>query len=182
MPSQVDTNGLVNDDYALTVGAAMMRVILSVALYFQLDRELEKVNTFYMYKRTQIDRRLRIVSEKCHQYFGGGGGGTLQTPPLEITGLEETTRQNMEHELMGALEETRAQMRRIMWFAEMNAKGFRKILKKQRETSIASASDAGSSVYRSGGSPPVLFRSRNQDKHRKAERMDLCSGSDQKRA
>lgn len=33
-------------------------------------------------------------------------------------------------ELVNALKETRAQMNKIMWFAELNAKGFRKILKK----------------------------------------------------
>jgi glycerophosphodiester phosphodiesterase len=33
-------------------------------------------------------------------------------------------------ELMLALKETRTQMDKLMWFSEMNSKGFRKILKK----------------------------------------------------
>jgi glycerophosphodiester phosphodiesterase len=33
-------------------------------------------------------------------------------------------------ELVLALKETKIQMNKLMWFAEMNSKGFRKILKK----------------------------------------------------
>ncbi|KAI8581990.1 hypothetical protein K450DRAFT_230264 [Umbelopsis ramanniana AG] len=57
------------------------------AIFFALDRELEKVNGFYTYKRGEIDRRL-------------------------------------------ALKETLDQLNKLMWFAELNNKGFGKILKK----------------------------------------------------
>ncbi|KAI9283421.1 Glycerophosphoryl diester phosphodiesterase family-domain-containing protein [Sporodiniella umbellata] len=78
----------------------------TTAVYFQLDRELEKVNTFFVYKQNLIDRRVWILDEKYEK------------------------QKDESDELSCALKETRAQMNRLLWFAEMNSKGFRKILKK----------------------------------------------------
>ncbi|KAL7316663.1 Glycerophosphocholine phosphodiesterase [Mucor circinelloides] len=76
------------------------------AIFFKLDRELEKVNTFYVYKQALIHRRLWILEEK-HEKF-----------------------HDESDEVTSALKETRNQMNKLMWFAELNSKGFRKILKK----------------------------------------------------
>ncbi|KAI8986544.1 Glycerophosphoryl diester phosphodiesterase family-domain-containing protein [Pilobolus umbonatus] len=78
----------------------------TTSIYFHLDRELEKVNTFFVYKQSLIDRRLWILNEKCDN------------------AVDEND------ELILALKETRSQIDKLMWFAEMNSKGFRKILKK----------------------------------------------------
>lgn len=83
-----------------------MLLIKSLAVFFQLDRELEKVNTFYVYKQNLVDRRLWILNEKYEKQ------------------KDETD------ELSRALKETRTQMNKLLWFAEMNSKGFKKILKK----------------------------------------------------
>ncbi|KAI7873728.1 GDPD-domain-containing protein [Lichtheimia hyalospora FSU 10163] len=92
------------------------------AILFQLDRELEKVDTFYSYKKSQVDRRLWILSEKYNQHYN-------PPEPLSPTpGREPYV--DINEELLSALQETRAQMNKVMWFAELNAKGFRKILKK----------------------------------------------------
>lgn len=106
-----------------------------IAILFQLDRELEKVNTFYMYKRSQIDRRFWIVSEKYNQYCKATSyyldpSTTTTTTSEAAEAAAPTTSHDDTKELISALQETRAQMRRILWFAEMNAQGFRKILKK----------------------------------------------------
>jgi glycerophosphodiester phosphodiesterase len=77
------------------------------AIIFQLDRELEKVNTFYVYKSTLIDRRLWILSEKY-----------------------DTENSDDVEELALALRETRIQMNKLLSFSDMNSKGFKKILKK----------------------------------------------------
>lgn len=77
------------------------------ALFFQLDRELEKVNTFYTYKQALIRRRLWILEAK-----------------------KVDANNDEKDELVLALKETQNQMKKLMWFAEMNSKGFRKILKK----------------------------------------------------
>ncbi|KAG0794075.1 hypothetical protein G6F21_003141 [Rhizopus arrhizus] len=76
------------------------------AVFFQLDRELEKVNTFYVYKQNLVDRRVWILNEKYEK----------QKDEID--------------ELSRALKETRTQMNKLLWFAEMNSKGFKKILKK----------------------------------------------------
>ncbi|KAI8384161.1 Glycerophosphoryl diester phosphodiesterase family-domain-containing protein [Blakeslea trispora] len=65
--------------------------------------ELEKVNTFYVYKQSMIHRRLWILQEKLN---------------------------DENDEVALALKEIRSQMDKLMWFAELNSKGFRKILKK----------------------------------------------------
>ncbi|KAG2205684.1 Glycerophosphoryl diester phosphodiesterase family-domain-containing protein [Mucor mucedo] len=80
---------------------------MTTAIFFKLDRELEKVNTFYVYKQAMINRRLWILHEK----------------KLENNNDEKD-------ELILALKETRSQINKLMWFAELNSKGFRKILKK----------------------------------------------------
>lgn len=93
-----------------------------IAILFQLDRELEKVNTFYSYKKSQVDRRLWILSEKYNQHYN-------PSEPLSPSPGQEPY-VDINEELLSALQETRAQINKVMWFAELNAKGFRKILKK----------------------------------------------------
>ncbi|KAI8968526.1 Glycerophosphoryl diester phosphodiesterase family-domain-containing protein [Mycotypha africana] len=75
-------------------------------IFFKLDRELEKIDTFFAHKQALIRRRLWILQEK----------------------YENSISEN--DELLSALKETKNQMNKLMWFAEMNSKGFRKILKK----------------------------------------------------
>ncbi|KAG0173029.1 Glycerophosphocholine phosphodiesterase [Apophysomyces sp. BC1034] len=91
----------------------------TTAIFFQLDRELEKVNTFFAYKQAQLDRRLWILSEKYHQYY-----------PTTDASVDTSSLPGIYDELASALQETRAQVNKLVWFAELNAKGFRKILKK----------------------------------------------------
>ncbi|KAI9024269.1 Glycerophosphoryl diester phosphodiesterase family-domain-containing protein [Phycomyces nitens] len=88
----------------------------TTAIVFQLDRELEKVNTFYCYKQGQIDRRLWILSERYLQ---------VSNPTIPAESANDS-----KDELASALQETRVQMHRLMWFGELNSKGFKKILKK----------------------------------------------------
>jgi hypothetical protein len=39
----------------------------TIAFVFHLDREVEKVNSFFLYKRSELERRLRILSEKSRR-------------------------------------------------------------------------------------------------------------------
>ncbi|KAI9484016.1 MAG: Glycerophosphoryl diester phosphodiesterase family-domain-containing protein [Benjaminiella poitrasii] len=71
------------------------------------DRELEKINTLFVHKEALIHRRLWILKEKYN-----------------------TLHEEESDELVLALKETRNQMNKLLWFSELNAKGFRKILKK----------------------------------------------------
>ncbi|ORZ21668.1 SPX domain-domain-containing protein [Absidia repens] len=100
----------------------------TTAIFFQLDREVEKVNTFYSYKQAQIDRRLWILSEKYQQHQDVN----VQQAALEDdkTSTSGSSCTDITDELASALQETRAQLNKLMRFGELNAKGFRKILKK----------------------------------------------------
>jgi glycerophosphodiester phosphodiesterase len=98
------------------------------AIFFQLDREVEKVNTFYSYKQAQIDRRLWILSEKYQQHQDvNNQPAALEDDKTSTSGSSCT---DITDELASALQETRAQLSKLMRFGELNAKGFRKILKK----------------------------------------------------
>ncbi|KAI8336814.1 Glycerophosphoryl diester phosphodiesterase family-domain-containing protein [Chlamydoabsidia padenii] len=99
----------------------------TLAIFFQLDREVEKVNTFYSYKQAQIDRRLWILSEKYQQHKDVNEKVALDDDKTSTSGSSCT---DITDELAGALQETRTQLNKLMRFAELNAKGFKKILKK----------------------------------------------------
>ncbi|CAO3590005.1 unnamed protein product [Absidia cylindrospora] len=100
----------------------------TTAIIFQLDREVEKVNTFYSYKQAQIDRRLWILSEKYQQLNQvNDKTPTMDDDKASSSGSSCT---DINDELSSALQETRVQLNKLMRFAELNAKGFRKILKK----------------------------------------------------
>ncbi|KAF9115356.1 Glycerophosphocholine phosphodiesterase [Mortierella sp. AM989] len=51
---------------ALATGESSMEDI-ATAFIFHLDREIEKVNNFFMYKRSELERRLRILTEKTRR-------------------------------------------------------------------------------------------------------------------
>lgn len=127
-PSEESTTG--KDSLTCLHASSSLTHAYIIAILFQLDRELEKVNTFYMYKRSQIDRRFWIVSEKYNQYCKATSYYLEPSATSTEAAATTTTDQDDTKELVSALQETRAQMRRILWFAEMNAQGFRKILKK----------------------------------------------------
>jgi glycerophosphodiester phosphodiesterase len=100
-----------------------------------LDRELEKVNGFYSYKRGEIDRRLWVLSEKYKLHDVAGTHATQSnihqseflSTPQEQKPLDDP---HTNHQFVSALKETLDQLNKLMWFAELNKKGFGKILKK----------------------------------------------------
>jgi glycerophosphodiester phosphodiesterase len=85
-----------------------------IEFFFSLDRNLEDVDNFYNHKYAECARRLRLLH--------GRYGRAAQVPD----GIDKDEVQD----LMGALLELRAQMRKLQWYGEMNRKGFIKITKK----------------------------------------------------
>ncbi|KAJ1655278.1 phosphate system positive regulatory protein pho81 [Dispira simplex] len=85
------------------------------AFFYQLERELEKVNEFYMQKETDLKLRLRTLLEKKKVLF--------LRPPNQVY-----------RTLFLALKEAFAQFQhdldKLQQFVEINGTGFRKILKK----------------------------------------------------
>jgi glycerophosphodiester phosphodiesterase len=92
-----------------------------------LDRELEKVNSFYLYKRAEMERRLRILRDKYRTLY--------QTPPSpaivgDKSGSFHGADPETEAAFLAALLETKDQLHKIVRYSELNKNGFMKILKK----------------------------------------------------
>ncbi|KAI0220822.1 phosphate system positive regulatory protein pho81, partial [Massospora cicadina] len=88
----------------------------NAAFFYRLDRELEKVNVFYLKKEDELRLRLRALVEKWKFIQGRPGTGKGHT------------------ELWVALREAfiqyQADLDKLQQFVEINGTGFRKILKK----------------------------------------------------
>ena len=99
---------------------------LLTAFFFDLDRELEKVNSFFVYKKSEMERRIRIFVDKYR---------ILQA--------------NIDHEadtsaaagLMSSLTETKEQLHKLLDYVKLNSEGFRKILKKFDKRTGKNAAD-----------------------------------------
>src|SRR5690242_11592481 len=71
-----------------------IRTNACTAFIFHLDREVEKVNNFFLYKRSELERRLRILSEKSRRInptstLSGSAPSTTPapgTPPVVVNG------------------------------------------------------------------------------------------------
>lgn len=80
--------------------------------FYALDRNVELVDHFYNSKHAEYSRRLRYLSDKFH---------SISAQNLEEDELDD---------LIGILMELRAQFRKLQWYADINKRGFAKILKK----------------------------------------------------
>ncbi|KAK9764489.1 Glycerophosphocholine phosphodiesterase [Basidiobolus ranarum] len=95
---------------------------------YALDRELEKVNGFYLYKRAEMERRMAILNEKYRQILLNDSQSSLPEEENEIGASFNDPEE--ESELLASLIETRNHMHKILRFGEVNKQGFFKILKK----------------------------------------------------
>ncbi|CAG8559760.1 16394_t:CDS:10 [Funneliformis mosseae] len=98
-----------------------------VAFFFTLDSELEKVNNFFLYKCAEIERRLRILSEKYRP--------SLNSPSIDFNSIDHGSNAHSidpfaDTELLSVLLETKDKVHQLLYFADLNIKGFGKILKK----------------------------------------------------
>ncbi|KAL2192417.1 Glycerophosphoryl diester phosphodiesterase family-domain-containing protein [Corynascus similis CBS 632.67] len=82
--------------------------------FFELDRNLEDVDSFYNRKFADACRRLKVLQDR----YGNS--------PEVVTNLDDDEIE----ELMGAVLELRSQLRKLQWFGEINRRGFVKITKK----------------------------------------------------
>jgi len=124
----------------------------TTAFNFALDRELEKVNNFYLYKRSAIERRIRILDENYKltlvttsvnavnstsvdsspQSKSSSPSYKNRSPPRFSNSVgpvatdEETDAALLSHAL-----ETKNIILMLLKYTDLNRRGFRKILKKQ---------------------------------------------------
>ncbi|KAK9452305.1 GDPD-domain-containing protein [Limtongia smithiae] len=96
-----DPPGQINDTYL-------------TPFFYSLDRNLETVDSFYNKRLAECSRRLRVLLDRF---------------PPHATRTADFDRDELE-DLVGALLELRSQLRMLLWYAEVNKRGFIKILKK----------------------------------------------------
>lgn len=84
--------------------------------FFKLDRNIEQVESFYNFQLSEYERRLKRVSHAIASSQKNGAKLELDKDEYE--------------ELLGILLELRGRFRNLKWFAELNKRGFIKILKK----------------------------------------------------
>ncbi|KAK9480785.1 GDPD-domain-containing protein [Lipomyces japonicus] len=82
--------------------------------FYSLDRNLETVDSFYNKRLAECSRRLKSLLDRFHH-------SGLKPEDFENDELED---------LVAALLELRSQLRMLQWYAEVNRRGFIKILKK----------------------------------------------------
>jgi glycerophosphodiester phosphodiesterase len=111
-------------------------IIINLAFFFKVDRELEKVNNFFVYKRTEMERRLRTLSEKYRCFHPITSPININPIDSEtnVPGLSAYINPNFDpyadEEFLAVIMETKDQIHKILHFADINKKGFIKILKK----------------------------------------------------
>jgi glycerophosphodiester phosphodiesterase len=100
------------------------------AFFFGLDREIEKVNAFFVYKRAEMERRLKILGDK---YRALTQPTTVMTPASLMDGedFEELTPDPAaELGLFNSLLETKEALHKVLRYARLNTDAVSKILKK----------------------------------------------------
>ncbi|CAI2166042.1 19028_t:CDS:2 [Funneliformis geosporum] len=97
------------------------------AFFFKLERELEKVNTFYLQKENEFKVRLRSLNDKKKILLGSEK--RLSARSASLVTLTE------------AFQQFQQDLNKLQQFIEINATGFRKILKKWDKRSRTSTKE-----------------------------------------
>ncbi|OZJ04337.1 hypothetical protein BZG36_02387 [Bifiguratus adelaidae] len=110
------------------------------AFFFRLERELEKINTFYLQKENELRVRLRTLVDKKRVLL-------LHTGPSRGNPVEPVTRQSTHqattslNSLREAFVQYQHDLNKLQKFVELNGTGFRKILKKWDKRSKSSTKE-----------------------------------------
>ncbi|PRT52598.1 Glycerophosphodiester phosphodiesterase GDE1 [Wickerhamiella sorbophila] len=113
---------LVNQAAAAPEGTE--RETASQPFFFQLDRNAEIVDTFFNSRFAEYMRRLKHVTERLPKGSPSPTGSSAPTLDIRLLDADELS------ELVSGLLELRSQFRKLAWYAEVNKRGFVKILKK----------------------------------------------------
>lgn len=101
------------------------------AFFFELDRNIEKVDDFYNKKYMEYEYRLKKITSALPAMtdlsISGQLTNTDSMTTLKDAGLVDDEE---EEEIIGVLLELRNCFRNLKWFGELNKRAFRKILKK----------------------------------------------------
>lgn len=135
--------------HAATVSHASWLIKCNLLEFFYaLDRNLEDVDMFYNRKYADFSRRLRLLYDRYGQ---------------ATTGPESTLEKEEMEDLMGALLELRGNYRNLIWFGEVNRRGFIKITKKLDKKIATSASQSRYLMTKVDPKPFASNRKADQD-------------------
>ncbi|KAH3661910.1 hypothetical protein OGAPHI_006089 [Ogataea philodendri] len=109
--AQQQADLLAKDPSADTLNDPDVRAELA-SFFFNLDRNIERVDDFFNKQYTEYERRLKKITS------------VLAPSQLQFNDEEEAD------EVIGIMLELRNCFRNLKWFGELNRRGFRKILKK----------------------------------------------------
>ncbi|VEU24199.1 DEKNAAC105440 [Brettanomyces naardenensis] len=103
------------------------------SFFFRLERELEKVNDFYLKKESQLKFRLDILISKKEKYFQShqlpNGGGKINKNSVNFVSLYD------------GFKKFSKDLDRLEQFVELNETGFTKVLKKWDKRSKSSTKE-----------------------------------------
>ncbi|RPB09099.1 GDPD-domain-containing protein [Morchella conica CCBAS932] len=101
--------------------------------FFELDRNLETVDSFFNKRFAESQRRLKLLQGRYGEHFDWmtSESGSVKSEDSGETAPDGFGMDSDEmSELLGALLELRSGLRKLQWYGEVNRRGFIKILKK----------------------------------------------------
>ncbi|KAJ1910849.1 phosphate system positive regulatory protein pho81, partial [Mycoemilia scoparia] len=119
-----DLNSTVPEDSPREILSERLERV-KASFFFQLDRELEKVNAFYLQKERDMEQRLKVLINKQHA----------------IEKHMSLSKVAIIHTLDEALRQFQRDLDKLQNFIEINGTGFRKILKKWDKRSKSSTKE-----------------------------------------
>ncbi|KAG0639665.1 glycerophosphodiesterase GDE1 [Tuber brumale] len=135
--SYIDYKGLKKHIKAAISGQRAKGEADLAPFFFELDRNLESVDSFFNKRFAEYQRRLNLLHGRYDEHFDGlfnSENGCLESDEStklsgpDVYGLD-LDRGDVA-ELLGALLELRSGLRKLQWYGEVNRRGFVKILKK----------------------------------------------------
>ncbi|KAG0130353.1 Glycerophosphoryl diester phosphodiesterase family-domain-containing protein [Tuber indicum] len=135
--SYIDYKGLKKHIKAAISGQRAEGEADLAPFFFELDRNLELVDSFFNKRFAEYQRRLNLLHGRYDQHFDGlfnsengrlKSGESTELSGSDVYGLD-LDRGDVA-ELLGALLELRSGLRKLQWYGEVNRRGFVKILKK----------------------------------------------------
>lgn len=132
------TDSFKNSNNTTTTGDDLQIILLNDSkikselanFFFDLDRNIEKVDEFYNKQFTEYQRRLRKISNVLIKNSEENSKSTNNSKNNNSKSYNFQFENDEKNEIISILLELRNSIRNLKWFGELNKRGFRKILKK----------------------------------------------------
>ncbi|RPA90314.1 glycerophosphocholine phosphodiesterase [Choiromyces venosus 120613-1] len=132
--SYIDYKGLKKHIKAAISGQRTTGEADLAPFFFELDRNLELVDSFFNKRLAEYQRRLNLLHGRYDEHFDGLFNSENKSDESTEVSNSDTYGLDLDRddvaELLGALLELRSGLRKLQWYGEVNRRGFVKILKK----------------------------------------------------